>query len=96
MSNTLAPSVIADMCKALEGASAMCDLLHAHARGQTDLTEDQLAAVVTGVSREAGDALSRARGAAPEGQTVWMPPHRSRWVKRARRWAARQGVRLDA
>lgn len=36
----------------LEKNVAICELLHAHARGETDLSEDQLANVVTGVSIE--------------------------------------------
>ena len=49
------------MATALQKAVAMYFLLHDHARGATDLTEDQLAAVVEGVCDEATHALSEAR-----------------------------------
>lgn len=82
------------MINALEGAAAMCDLLHAHAQGQTDLTEEQLASVVTGVSRQARDALRGARGGGA-GAIALMAPGQARWVSRARRWGALHPVRLD-
>ena len=50
------------MYQALEKVEAMTLLLHSHARGEDDLTEDQLANVVTGVTAEATEALRRARG----------------------------------
>lgn len=50
-----------DMCLSLEKTVAVYELLHTHARGQTDFTEDQLANVVTGVAMEARDTLRRAR-----------------------------------
>lgn len=52
----------------LRKSIAMYKLLHAHAAGQTDLTEDQLANVVTGLAEEATDTLVRAgvyRGPSP-------------------------------
>lgn len=49
------------MATALQKAVAMYFLLHNHARGETDLTEDQLSAVVTGVCDEARVALDEAR-----------------------------------
>lgn len=48
----------------LEKAVAMYELLHSHARGQTDLTEDQLANVVTEIcamSRATADRADAAR-----------------------------------
>ena len=47
---------------ALRKSIAVYELLHAHAAGQTDLTEDQLANVVTVVSGEAKETLALARG----------------------------------
>lgn len=49
------------MATALQKAVAMYFLLHDHARGATDLTEDQLASVVEGVCDEAREALTEAR-----------------------------------
>lgn len=66
------------MCLSLEKAVAVYELLHSHAAGQTDLTEDQLANVVTGVSAEARDTLDRARGEAHVG--AYGPPG---WVGEA-------------
>lgn len=68
------------MATALQKAVAMYLLLHDHARGVTDLTDDQLAAVVTGVCDEARVALVEARRAglvapAPVAR-VAPPPHR--------------------
>lgn len=51
------------MYDALEKAEAMSMLLHAHARGEDDLTEDQLANVVTEVTDGTARALRVARGA---------------------------------
>lgn len=51
------------MATALQKAVAMYFLLHDHAAGETDLTEDQLAAVVEGVCDEARVALESARRA---------------------------------
>jgi len=50
------------MVATLDRAVAVYGLLHAHAAGQTCLTEDQLANVVTGVALEASDVLRRVRG----------------------------------
>ena len=47
---------------ALRKTVAMYELLHVHAEGQTDLTEDQLANVVTGVADQARVTLERMRG----------------------------------
>lgn len=82
------------LCDALEGAAAMCDLLIAHARGQTDLSEEQLEAVVRGVSRQATDALRRARGRGP-GRQALVPVGRAEWIRRARVWGALVPVNLD-
>lgn len=51
------------MATALQKAVAMYFLLLDHAKGETDLTEDQLEAVVEGVCEEAGAALTEARRA---------------------------------
>lgn len=56
-------NLIQDMATALQKAVAMYCLLHDHAKGQTDLTEDQLGNVVTGVSEDASRVLERARDA---------------------------------
>lgn len=58
----LKTSLFHDMCLQIEKNIAVYELLHAHARGQTDLTEEQLANVVTGVRAEATDVLVRLRG----------------------------------
>lgn len=58
----LSETVVQQVCLILHKSAAMCDLLHAHARGETDLTEDQLASVVTDVSDEARAVLSRLVG----------------------------------
>lgn len=50
------------MYQALERSVAVYELLKAHARGETDLTEDQLVNVVTVISLEARDTLAVARG----------------------------------
>lgn len=60
---------------ALEKAEAMTMLLHAHARGEDDLTEDQLANVVTGVTEEATRTLRAARRP-PSGPRL-PPPRRT-------------------
>lgn len=75
-----------DMYGALVKSVAMYDLLHAHARGETDLSEDQLANVVTGIAREARRVLSRVRG----GRPTTRPPRG--WARRAIHWP--QTVRL--
>lgn len=49
------------MATALQRAVAMYFLLVQHSRGETDLTEEQLASVVDGVCEEAGRALTDAR-----------------------------------
>lgn len=49
------------MATALQQAVAMYLLLVDHAKGETDLTEDQLEAVVEGVCADAARALSEAR-----------------------------------
>ncbi len=51
------------MATALQKAVAMYFLLIDHAKGETDLTEDQLEAVVEGVCAEASAALAEARRA---------------------------------
>lgn len=67
-----------DMFIALRQAVAMYDLLHAHARGETDLTEDQLANVVTEISVEAQRTLIRVRGGDPT--AVLLPVHPCLWL----------------
>jgi len=52
------------MFVSLEKSVAVYELLHAHARGETCLTEDQLGNVVTGVAMEARDVIDEAEGAA--------------------------------
>ena len=47
---------------ALRKTVAMYELLHTHAAGETDLTETQLANVVTGVADQARETLERMRG----------------------------------
>lgn len=84
-----------ELCSALEGAAAMCELLIAHARGETDLTEDQLEGVVRGVSRQARDTLRRARGRGP-GRQALVPVARADWVRRARQWASLVPLKLDS
>lgn len=54
------------MYETIEKVVAVYELLHAHARNQTDLTEDQLANVVTGVKDEAIRILARARDGGPD------------------------------
>lgn len=54
------PSVNDQMFMAVEKFVAVYELLIAHANGQTDLTEDQLANVVNGVADEARGVLARA------------------------------------
>ena len=71
------------MINTLDRAIAVYGLLHAHARGETDLTEDQLANVVTGVAMEASDVLQRVRGRS----TVRRPDDAGRWAREAHRRA---------
>ena len=81
---------VKDMERALEQAVAMYHLLHAHARGETDLTEDQLANVVTSVSDQASDVLRRVRGRpCPDDDG-------GRWLARQRRPRTRRRRRLDS
>lgn len=49
-----------EMFVSLEKSVAMYELLISHAKGQTDLTEDQLANVVTGISLETRAVIRRA------------------------------------
>ena len=60
MTITNLPTLPDQMYMAIEKFIAVYELLHSHARGQTDLTEDQLANVIDGVAREARDVLARA------------------------------------
>lgn len=64
------------MATALQKAVAMYFLLHDHAKGETDLTEDQLAAVVEGVCDEAATALAGARRAGLLAPAPDTPAHR--------------------
>jgi hypothetical protein len=52
---------------ALRKTIAMYELLHSHADGQTDLTEDQLANVVTGVADEARLVLEKMKSESDRG-----------------------------
>lgn len=65
-----------DMLISLEKSVAVYELLHAHARGETDLTEVQLGNVVTGVAIEARgvvrDAIGSARGRPVAGLVGWV------------------------
>ena len=74
---TTTRKIVHRMYQSLEKAAAMYDLLHAHARGETDLTEDQLANVVTEICREARETLGEARGETPP-----VLPHWSCWAPR--------------
>lgn len=78
-----------DMVNTLDRAIAVYGLLHAHARGETDLTEDQLANVVTGVAMEASAVLRRVRGRAP----VRSPDDAGRWARLAHRRAVARTAR---
>lgn len=65
--------LIRDMATALDKAVAMYYLLHSHAAGQSDLTEDQLANVVDGVCSEAQEILTRARAAGLDAGVATRP-----------------------
>lgn len=76
-----------EMYKQLERAVAMYELLHAHAKGQTCLTEDQLANAVTGISLSAKDTLRRARGGRPlvlDHKPIKLSARASRWARTPR------------
>lgn len=74
------------MENALEQAVAVYHLLHAHARGETDLTEDQLANVVTTVSMTASDVLRQVRGGGSRDDGgCWVALQRARRPRRRRR-----------
>lgn len=75
------------MCLSLEKSVAVYELLHSHAKGQTDLTEDQLANVVTGVAMEARETLGRARGPhdGPYGPAGWVGGAQDRTSRAGRR-----------
>lgn len=66
-------TLLTDMALALQQAVAMYHLLHQHAAGTTDLTEDQLANVVTGICSDAVLILQRARD---EGALAPLPLYR--------------------
>ena len=70
------PQLVTDMATALQQAVAMYCLLHEHAQGRTDLTEDQLANVVTAVCQDAAHVLQRARdeGLLPTPPIAVPPP----------------------
>ena len=57
------PKLWDDAVLQMRKSIAVYELLHAHAAGETDLSEDQLANVVTGVAAGARDTLHRMRGA---------------------------------
>lgn len=83
------PKLFCDMLVSLEKSVAVYELLHAHARGQTDLTEAQLGNVVTGVAMEAQgvvrDAIGSARESLPLARLVG-------WVDEAQMRALRHGA----
>lgn len=58
-----------EVMTALSKSIAVYELLHAHAAGETDLTEDQLANVVTEIADGSRDVLARMR--ARSGPVVW-------------------------
>ena len=96
MKLTISHTITSAMYLALERSVAVYDLLVAHANGQTDLTEDQLANVVTRVSAEAKETLALARGrAVPEPR---LSTYRAVLARRAGRARSRTGARrrLDA
>lgn len=74
----------------LERTVAFYELLHAHARGETCLTEDQLANAVTGLRDEALDVLREARGEPVRALARVTPDV---WSRRARRWSKRIRVK---
>lgn len=78
-----------DMMTTLNRAVAVYGLLHAHARGETDLTEDQLSGVVTGVALEATTVLRRVRG----GEAPRLPDDGGRWIRAAHHRATRRRCR---
>lgn len=59
----ITPELWGEAILALRKTIAMYELLHTHAAGQTDLTEEQLGNVVTGVTQEARQTLERMREA---------------------------------
>lgn len=78
-----------ELIQTISKAVAMYGLLHAHAQGKTDLTEDQLANVVTGLSLEARDVLRRVRGQR-------LPDDGGAWVIEAQRRACSPRRRLHS
>lgn len=53
------PPIWGEAILQLRKCVAMYELLHAHARDETDFTEDQLANVVTGIAEEAAEMVRR-------------------------------------
>lgn len=64
------PELWGEAVLALRRSIAVYELLHAHAAGQTDLTEDQLANVVTDTAREARATLDRMRATREAQETI--------------------------
>lgn len=83
------PKLFCNMLVSLEKSVAVYELLHAHARGETDLTEDQLGNVVTGVAMEARGVVRDAIGSAGERVPV---ARLVGWVDEAQVRALRHGA----